>query len=1222
SLMRMRNALALSEDVLPSVKVVETTSGTKVLLNPGFRGAERIMEMGSREFRSYLKWTIIREAKNLPRTLLDEPRPSRLMRLSKIAKGGAKIIPVISTGATLLSNYENWRRVVKEGGGWFRAAVTYNIQTKATSRTSGTLRCLNQKDISGITKPSFDNPIVGYILRKTLDKERIRRAIQRVVINLKVSEFEGTPPHDLYLFLNGIEVFDLEGVPAINREFLIPIDPEVIFPMSENEFSVLVPLYNPGYYGIVTNIQLEYIIDLSKLPILLDELTTMYLVGSNLSEVISYLNLLNREVYMSDGAIMHVMRSNEKGTENAPMLFLVELANKGNAETWTGVLTLYVNNTLVDAVEVGRLDPLESDYGMLTWIPNQSGTYSIEIRYEYLADSPVLDKDESNNVYRTEIEVLPAVPDFEIINVEFTALPGNVTISGTIENLGGYYNGTVELAVYVNNTLEKTLNETLGTFNVTLPLDIGKYNVTLIVDPGDRIEERNESNNVYSLLVEVKEPDTTPPLITINSPRSGIYGITEFDINVTVSDESNIVGVWAEFENESVELFRIPGTSFWIGSVSLPEGNTTLTIKALDEAGNEGNASVWLLIDLTSPNISILSPLNRTYNTRNITFEFTVSDPLLDSVETYLDGSSVSITSEETLEMDYGTHEFKVVATDKAGNMAERSVVFRINKPPLANFTWNANYLMVNFTSLSYDEDGEIVRFLWQFGDNTTSEEANPIHIYHKGGVYNVTLRVWDNDNATSSLTRQIVVYASVVITRTKEYTFERSFGFYNSTSWDEFREDFASWVNATLSNITLPFMDEFEHVNKMYMGEWIRVSYDENLSLGVEVGWINATYERNSTIIGIIDHNVTMMFIHEIVNFYSNATHVPDNNPPVITIIYPESNKTYDHNVTLVKVEVYDESPIKWVKAELDGTSYDMILVDGAWIANVTASDGNHTLIVTASDIYGNIGSANLSFAVNTSLRIIEKGNTTVTVIPGEVESEVKIENDTVNIAITLEGTTQLFTLPRRTGIMIDGRLSDNPWLAIYSNAKMERTVEESEQVTRGTEVYNVRKIIMEVNVSKRGYAVVMVPLHGMRPVGVVVEKNSTKYELTTKREKYGYFGIFGNYLYIVIFDDPIIEVILEQLDQEKTAELKMTIWRNLGLIWKTYYLRLREEFEELLSNVTNTTAIQDALTLHEQAEIYFNEAKKYNPAINPIMYSIYMRKAYITEKEALKLL
>ncbi|GEM_PF-3200967 len=1221
SLMRMRTALALSEDILPSVKVIETTSETKVILNPGFRGAESIMKMKSKEFGNYLKWTIIREAKNMRRTLLDEPRLSRLARLSKVAERGSKLIPIASIGATLYGNYDNWRRVVKEGGGWFRAAVTYNIQTKATSRTSGSLWCLNQKDISGVAKPSFDNPMVGYILRKTLDRERVRKAIQRAVINLKVSEFEEAPPHDLHLLLNGIDVFDLEGVPAINREFMVPIDPEVIFPMSENEFSVLIPLYNPGYYGIVTGIQLEYIIDLSKLPIPLDELTAMYLVGSNLSEVLSYLNLLNREVYMSDGAIMHVIRSNEKGTENAPMLFLVELANKGNAETWTGVLTLYVNNTLVDAAEVGRLDPLESDYGMLTWIPNQSGTYDIEIRYEYLADSPVLDKDESNNVYRTEIEVLPAVPDFEITNVEFTALPGNVTISGTIENLGGYYNGSVELAVYVNNTLEKTLNETLGTFNVILPLDIGRYNITLIVDPEDEIEERNESNNVYSLLVEVKKPDTTPPLITINSPRSGIYGITEFDINVTVSDESNIVRVWAEFENESVELCRIPETSFWIGSVSLPEGNTTLTIKALDEAGNGGNASVWLLVDLTSPNISILSPLNRTYNTRNITFEFTVSDISLDSVETYLDDSSAPITSGETLEMDYGSHEFKVVATDKAGNIAEKKVVFRINKPPLVNFTWNANYLVVNFTSLSYDEDGEIVRFLWQFGDNITSEEANPTHVYHRGGVYNVTLRVWDNDNATSSLMKQIVVYASVVVSRTKEYTFERTFGFYNSTSWDDFREEFARWVNTTLSNITLPFMDEFEHVNETYVGEWVRVSYDENLSPGVELGWINATYERNSTIVGIIDHNVTTMFIHEIMNFYANATHVPDNNPPVIVIIYPES-KTYDHNVTFVKAEVYDESPIKWVKAELDGISYNMTLIDGAWIANVTASDGNHTLTVTASDIYGNIGSANLSFAVNTSIRIIENGNTTVTVIPGEVESEVEVENDTVDITITLEGTTQLFTLPRERKITIDGRLSDNPWLAIYSNARMERTLEESEEVTRGAEVYNVRKITMEVNVSEGGYAVVMVPLRGMRPVSVVIEKNSTKYELTTKKEEYGYFGVFGNYLYIVIFDDPIIEVRLEQLNKEKTVEVEMTIWRSLGLMWKAYYLRLKEEFENLLSNVTNTDAVQNALVLHEQAEIYFNEAEKYDSMINPIMYSIYMRKAYITEKEALKLL
>lgn len=51
----------------------------------------------------------------------------------------------------------------------------------------------------------------------------------------------------------------------------------------------------------------------------------------------------------------------------------------------------------------------------------------------------------------------------------------------------------------------------------------------------------------------------------------------------------------------------------------------------------------------------------------------------------------------------------------------------------------------------SFDPDGEIVRFLWNFGDGETSEEKNPAHIFRQAGDFNVTLDVTDNMHATTS---------------------------------------------------------------------------------------------------------------------------------------------------------------------------------------------------------------------------------------------------------------------------------------------------------------------------------------------------------------------------------------------------------------------------------------------------------------------------------------
>jgi alpha-tubulin suppressor-like RCC1 family protein/chitodextrinase len=51
--------------------------------------------------------------------------------------------------------------------------------------------------------------------------------------------------------------------------------------------------------------------------------------------------------------------------------------------------------------------------------------------------------------------------------------------------------------------------------------------------------------------------------------------------------------------------------------------------------------------------------------------------------------------------------------------------------------------------SLSEDEGGTIVSYLWNFGDGTTGTGVNPSHIYTEVGQYTVTLTVTDNDGVT-----------------------------------------------------------------------------------------------------------------------------------------------------------------------------------------------------------------------------------------------------------------------------------------------------------------------------------------------------------------------------------------------------------------------------------------------------------------------------------------
>lgn len=86
------------------------------------------------------------------------------------------------------------------------------------------------------------------------------------------------------------------------------------------------------------------------------------------------------------------------------------------------------------------------------------------------------------------------------------------------------------------------------------------------------------------------------------------------------------------------------------------------------------------------------------------------------------------------------------------------------NQPPVADFTFTTNLLTATFTDQSYDPDGTIVSWSWNFGDGGTSTVQNPVHTYPANGTYPVTLTVTDNDGATDSVTKNVTVSDGSVV--------------------------------------------------------------------------------------------------------------------------------------------------------------------------------------------------------------------------------------------------------------------------------------------------------------------------------------------------------------------------------------------------------------------------------------------------------------------------
>jgi PKD repeat protein len=94
------------------------------------------------------------------------------------------------------------------------------------------------------------------------------------------------------------------------------------------------------------------------------------------------------------------------------------------------------------------------------------------------------------------------------------------------------------------------------------------------------------------------------------------------------------------------------------------------------------------------------------------------------------------------------------------------SLVASVNQPPVvvatANVTTGTAPLAVSFSSAgTFDADGSITAYDWQFGDGSSSTAASPTHSYSNAGTYEATLVAWDNAGLSGSASVTITVTAA-----------------------------------------------------------------------------------------------------------------------------------------------------------------------------------------------------------------------------------------------------------------------------------------------------------------------------------------------------------------------------------------------------------------------------------------------------------------------------
>ncbi len=196
-------------------------------------------------------------------------------------------------------------------------------------------------------------------------------------------------------------------------------------------------------------------------------------------------------------------------------------------------------------------------------------------------------------------------------------------------------------------------------------------------------------------------------------------------------------------------------------------GIYTVNLTVIDNDGNKGSIEKQIVVLNTPPAADFSWQPSEPTDIEDVIFNASLSYDIDGYIVNYTwDFGDGNISYGQNVSHRYAengnyTVKLTIIDDDGAVTWITKEVVV-LNVPPVANFSYTpeevSTYETIFFSQSSYDLDGYIVSWLWDFGDGKTSNEQNPTHFYEDNGIYTVNLTVIDNDGNKGSIEKQIVV--------------------------------------------------------------------------------------------------------------------------------------------------------------------------------------------------------------------------------------------------------------------------------------------------------------------------------------------------------------------------------------------------------------------------------------------------------------------------------
>ena len=458
-----------------------------------------------------------------------------------------------------------------------------------------------------------------------------------------------------------------------------------------------------------------------------------------------------------------------------------------------------------------------------------------------------------------------------------------------------------------------------GTENVTwtapVLVNFSEGSNTLIAYANDSVGNLNTSIRIFFV-------DTGAPVITIESPANITYDDEIILVNLTAID-ATLDAIWFFNGTENVTTTNGGDGVF----VTFNEGSNTLIAYANDSANNLGTETVLFNVDLTPPNVSIISPANITYNIATILVNLTNSSDAANTL--FFNGTeNVTYTTPVNVVFNEGSNTLIAYVNDSVGNENSTSVIFNVDSGPPEisiisplNITYNDETILVNITANGSSID---TVFFFNGTENvTTTNGGDGVFVDFNEGSNTLIAYVNDsvgNENSTTVIFSVDTVAPNLTIVSPANIT-------YNSAA-----------VLVNLSNscdaVTTFFFNGTENVTYTAGSAGVTVTFNEGSNTLIAYANDSVGNENSTTVIFSVDTVA-----------------------PNLTIISPV-NQSYNSPNILINLSNSSDAATTFFFNGTENVTYTSETY-------VNYSNGGHTLIAYANDSVGNLNVTSVTFSV-----------------------------------------------------------------------------------------------------------------------------------------------------------------------------------------------------------------------------------------------------------------